>query len=238
MKLRVKFSKHGALKYIGHLDVMRYFQKANRRAKLDIAYSTGFSPHQIMTFAQPLGIGLESNGEYMDIEANYEPGSITSKEIMDALNAQMAEGIEILGVYLLPENAGNAMASVAAAKYTIRFRQGMNPSFSLDEAIKDFMAQEEITITKKTKRSEATFDMKPYIFNIDSCEDGKSIVMTVDASSSGNLKPGLVVSALYSFKGETFDEFALLITREETYARVGDAEHTELIPLGQIGKEM
>mgnify|MGYP001068438734 FL=1 len=70
MKLRVKFSKHGVLKFIGHLDVMRYFQKAIRRAGIDISYSAGFSPHQIMSFASPLGIGLESNGEYMDIEVN------------------------------------------------------------------------------------------------------------------------------------------------------------------------
>ena len=70
MKLRIKFSKHGVMKFIGHLDVMRYFQKAMRRADIDIAYSTGFSPHQIMSFAQPLGVGVESNGEYMDVELN------------------------------------------------------------------------------------------------------------------------------------------------------------------------
>ena len=80
------------LKFIGHLDVMRYFQKAIRRAGIDISYSTGFSPHQIMSFAAPLGIGLESNGEYMDIEVN----SLTSaKEFVDTLNAQMVDGIQI-----------------------------------------------------------------------------------------------------------------------------------------------
>ena len=95
MKLRVKFSKHGVLRFIGHLDVMRYFQKAIRRAEIDIAYSTGFSPHQIMSFAAPLGVGLESNGEYMDIEVH----SLTSaKEFVDALNAQMADGIKVLEV--------------------------------------------------------------------------------------------------------------------------------------------
>ncbi|MCR4891540.1 MAG: TIGR03936 family radical SAM-associated protein [Lachnospiraceae bacterium] len=66
--LRIRFSKHGLMKYIGHLDVMRYFQKAVRRAGIDVAFSEGFSPHPIMSFAQPLGVGLESNGEYMDLE--------------------------------------------------------------------------------------------------------------------------------------------------------------------------
>mgnify|MGYP001042815149 CR=1 FL=1 len=68
MKIRIKFAKQGTMKFIGHLDVMRYFQKAMRRADVDIRYSEGFSPHQIMSFAAPLGVGITSDGEYLDIE--------------------------------------------------------------------------------------------------------------------------------------------------------------------------
>ena len=56
------------MKFIGHLDIMRYFQKAIRRAGIDIAYTEGFSPHMVMSFANPLGVGLTSDGEYFDIE--------------------------------------------------------------------------------------------------------------------------------------------------------------------------
>ena len=62
MKVRIKFSKHGPMKFIGHLDIMRYFQKAMRRADVAICYSGGFSPHQIMSFAAPLGGGITTNG--------------------------------------------------------------------------------------------------------------------------------------------------------------------------------
>lgn len=237
MKLRIKFSKHGALKFIGHLDVMRFFQKAIRRAELDIAYTGGFSPHQIMSFAAPLGVGLESNGEYMDIEVNYEILNITAKEILDKLNQQMVEGISVLEVKVLPEQAGNAMASVAAATYSIAFREGYEPEFSIKEALEKFYNQEEITVTKKTKKSEITFDMKPYIFSLKPTSDNLGIIMTVDASSSGNVKPSLVVSALYSYMEKNFDEFALLITREETFTNIGDAENKHLVPLGYIGKD-
>ena len=68
MKVRIKFAKYGAMKFIGHLDMMRFFQKAVRRADIDVKYSEGFSPHQIMSFAAPLGVGIESCGEYMDLE--------------------------------------------------------------------------------------------------------------------------------------------------------------------------
>lgn len=62
LKVRIKFRKQGNMKFIGHLDIMRYFQKVMRRADVDIRYSEGFSPHQIMSFAAPLGVGLTSNG--------------------------------------------------------------------------------------------------------------------------------------------------------------------------------
>jgi radical SAM-linked protein len=234
MKLRIKFSKHGVLKFIGHLDVMRYFQKAIRRAGIDVAYSTGFSPHQKMSFAAPLGVGLESNGEYMDIEVNSLTGS---KELMDSLNAQMADGIEILEVRLLPDNAGNAMASVAAAKYTIAFREGYLPEFMTAKSVDEFYGQPEIIVTKKTKKSEATFDMKPYIYELKFDGQEGVLVMTVDASSSGNIKPSLVVKALCDANNSEFDEFGLLITREETYTNTGSEEEIKLEPLGAVGSD-
>ena len=103
---------------------MRYFQKAIRRADIDICYSEGYSPHMIMSFASPLGLGLESDGEYMDIRIN---GSISSKEAVRRLNAVMVEGIDVMSFRELPENSKNAMASVAAADYEVRFREGCAP---------------------------------------------------------------------------------------------------------------
>ena len=76
MKARIKFRKYGVMRFIGHLDVMRYFQKAMRRAEIPIAFTGGYSPHMIMSFAQPLGVGVTSDGEYLDIELkeDIDPG--------------------------------------------------------------------------------------------------------------------------------------------------------------------
>ncbi len=234
MKLRVKFSKHGELRFIGHLDVMRYFQKAIRRAGIDIAYSAGFSPHQIMSFAAPLGLGLESNGEYMDIEVN----SLTSaRDFVNALNAQMVDGIQILEAKLLPDNAKNAMASVAAARYTIAFRKGYEPHFLTNTVIADFFGQSEIIVTKQTKKGETTFDMKPFLFTSSFDNALNTITLVVDASSAGNIKPSLVIKVLYAQNNAGFDEYALLITREETYLNAGTPEEIRLEPLGFIGSD-
>ena len=89
MKVRIKFEKRGSLRFIGHLDLMRYFQKANRRADLPIAYSEGFSPHQIMSFAAPLSMGVESTAEYADFKLTDE-AQITSEEAVRRMNREMA----------------------------------------------------------------------------------------------------------------------------------------------------
>ena len=83
MKARIKFKKYGALRFIGHLDVMRFFQKVMRRAEIPIAFTGGFSPHMIMSFASPLGIGLSSEGEYFDIEVTRQ---IDSAEAVRRMN--------------------------------------------------------------------------------------------------------------------------------------------------------
>lgn len=136
MKIRIKFTKYGPLRFIGHLDVMRFFQKAIRRAGIDVTYTTGFSPHQVMSFAAPLGVGLTSNGEYMDIQVNSLPASrdgLTPCQILtQRLNNASVKGLDVVSARILPENAGNAMASVAAASYSVRFREGREPQFLKD----------------------------------------------------------------------------------------------------------
>ena len=86
LKARIKFRKYGIMKFIGHLDVMRFFQKVMRRADIPIAFTGGYSPHMIMSFAQPLGVGITSDGEYLDIELK-EP--IDSKEAVRRMNQVM-----------------------------------------------------------------------------------------------------------------------------------------------------
>lgn len=227
MKLRVKFSKHGALRFIGHLDVMRFFQKAIRRAEIDVAYTGGYSPHQVMSFAHPLGVGLESDGEYMDIEVN---SLISCEDIRERLNAASVPEIQVLGVVVLPDKTPNAMASVAAAEYIVSFRDGRAPRANLSAAVRELLAREEVLITKEGKAGPRQVDIRPGIYRLEMtdtaadsfAEIAKAPVhlhMLVDASSAGNVKPIQVVEAMLEPFGETLLENALLITRLEIYGR-------------------
>ena len=210
---------------------MRFFQKAIRRAEIDVAYSTGFSPHQIMSFAFPLGVGMESNGEYLDVEVL---SPITSQEFIDKFQATTAYGIDVVDVRLLPEKCENAMASVAAALYTVRFREGRAFKDGWQDKFFDFISQKQISITKKTKRGTAEIDLKPAIYEAKLENDAFSLL--VNASSEGNIKPTLVIEAFSAFLGEDLQDNALLITREETYGlKANEDGSSTFIPLSDFG---
>lgn len=237
MKVRIKFSKYGPVKFIGHLDVMRYFQKAIRRAEIDIAYSEGFSPHQIMSFAAPLSVGHTSQGEYFDIEVNTFTGG---EDLKERLKAVMVEGIDILEVQPLPDGEGNAMASVEAASYLVAFRKGTELPDDWQEKIVEFYAQRSIPVIKKTKKGEKEINLKESIYEFeirkdafaegdDTLSDG--IYMLLNASSGGNIKPAFVLESFLDTINYKLPDFALMVHRIETYKNIGTEEERRLVPL-------
>ena len=234
MKIRIKFAKQGVMRFIGHLDVMRYFQKAMRRAHIDIAFTEGFSPHMIMSFAAPLGVGLTSNGEYMDIEIK---SPIASADAVRQLNEVMVEGMEVLSFRQIEEGkAGKAMSLVAAADYTVSFRPGYEPEEGWQKRLEEFAKKDSIVILKKTKKSEVETDIRPMIYALS--VDGDKVYMTLATGSAANLKPELVMSAFLKNEGSELNSFALSVNRDEVYADIGTEEGRKLVSLESLGEDI
>ena len=214
MKARIKFRKFGVMKFMGHLDVMRYFQKAMRRADIPIAFTTGYSPHMIMSFAQPLGIGVTSDAEYFDIELT-EP--IASKHAVAQLNAAMVEGMEIVSfVQISDDKKSSGMTIVAGADYLATPKEGEFPADMTKQA-ESFMAQEQIVVMKKTKRSEKEVDIKPMIYDFHYEERG--LFLKLATGSEQNLKPELVMETFLKFMGIDPEAFPVHYHRLEVYAK-------------------
>lgn len=244
MKIRIKFKKQGAMKFIGHLDIMRYFQKVMRRANVDIRYSEGFSPHQVMSFAAPLGVGLLSNGEYLDIEVNSTENSQTMLEQIQAVNV---DGIVVTSYRKLEDSAKNAMSLVAAADYTLWFKTGYEPEDvpGFFSGLIEFCKRDSIEILKKTKKGEKIIDLKPYIYevSIDSPnvsgaieeQPGHFLFMKLSAGSAANIKPELVLDAYYRSLGEEYPPFSWQIQREEVYGDEGNDACHNFVPLEEYG---
>ncbi|HIQ91819.1 MAG TPA: DUF2344 domain-containing protein [Candidatus Copromonas avistercoris] len=220
MKIRIKFSKQGATKYIGHLDLMRYFQKAMRRADIAIRYSEGFSPHQIMSFAAPLGLGLTGSGEYLDIEVT---AASSSAEMEERLNAVMAEDIKILSCKRLPDDAANAMSLVAACDYTVRLHPDYADQLPMSASqffsgLISFIETGNMEIMKKTKKGEKPVDLRSHVHEYRLLPDGEGCFLRLSAGSEANIKPELLLSAYGQSLGLSFPAYAFLMNREEVYA--------------------
>ena len=229
MKVRLRFTKSGALVYIGHLDVMRYFQKLFRRAQIPVKYSEGFSPHQILSFSHPLPLGMESEGEYADVELEK---TIDTKTAMENLARESVREIKILSFKQLPEKCENAMASVKAARYRVRF-EGRLPFDDAEAAVRNFMSKDSIIILKKTKKNENLTDIRPLIYELEYDKETETIEMLISSGSRDNIKPELVLTAMTGSE-ENAGLPPLCITRIDQYTLSGE----ELISLDDIGSEI
>ena len=230
MKTRMRFVKCGSMKFIGHLDCMRFFQKAIRRAKLDVAYSKGYSPHQLMSFASPLGVGVTSDGEYIDVEF-YSLPDLSLPDLVTYLNQFMTDEIFVTDIEIMPDGFKNSMSLLIAADYMVVEKEAGVFSGNWQEKWLSFMEQQEIVIEKKTKKSVKEVDIKPHIlawdFSMDAfaekngenygtlhCDyEGNSLFMRLTSGSETNIKPELVMQAFYAFCESELEPYSYQIHR-------------------------
>lgn len=229
MKARIKFRKYGVMKFIGHLDVMRFFQKVMRRADIPIAFTGGFSPHMVMSFANPLGVGVTSDGEYFDIELTE---AIDMNAAIARMNDVVVEGIEIVNmVPISNDKKKTGMSIVAAADYLSSLKTG---SFPEDWKVRadEFVKQPSINIIKSTKKSEKEVDIKSMIYQFE--VRGDSVYMQLATGSVENLKPELVMQAFCSFLGVDLEGVSFAHHRLDVYANVGTEEEKKFVSLDQV----
>ena len=165
MRVRVKFAKYGPMKFIGHLELMRYLMSAVRRTQIPVKYDEGMHQRMIMSFAMPLGVGPTSGAEYMDIELE-EP--ISTEKAMAQLEPHMCEGLDILDFREVDGGKKTkAMTIVAAADYEVWFREGFEPDWDWKAALKEFCGRKSIPWVKETKKGTREVDMREWIYDVE-----------------------------------------------------------------------
>ena len=182
----IEFTKADSVKYVSHLDMVRLFGRAMRRAGLQISFSQGFNPHPIMNFAHPLGVGISSECEL--IEIGFE-GDITSAEILAKLAPAMPDGFSLKNAK--PSEKKSPFSGLKYAGYRIEI-EGETPDIS------KLMAMPEIVTEKRTKSGVKETDIRPMIVSAELVQtDGKTAVIdTVLCCGEPNLKPELFVKVI------------------------------------------
>ncbi|MCR4778017.1 MAG: TIGR03936 family radical SAM-associated protein [Lachnospiraceae bacterium] len=231
MNIRMRFAKTGNVKFIGHLDIMRYFQKAFRRAGVDMTYSKGYSPHPLLSFAAPLGVGITSEGEYLDLRVNTTE---SSKVMIDKINSVMSSGLRIVSYKLMPDDAKTAMSLISGADYLVFDKEDAeNKIFTKNaEKFKEYLKQDEIIITKDSKSGPKDIDIKPYIYKTDISKDG--LRMIVSQGSEVNIRPEFVLESFFKFAELDYNEYRYQIHRFDLFT--GDKDN--FVSLDTMGEDI
>lgn len=226
MTIRAKFTKTSDLIYISHLDLMRLFQRALRRAGIPVKYSEGFNPHPKLSFATALTLGVSSDGEYMDIELD---SHVAPQEFIEKINNVLPEGIRILKAEYIKDK-GSIMSLIRWSSYVIEMSLIEHISKeNVELEISRLLNMNEIIMTKEKRKGKKIVtkqeDIKDKIKDLFVLmQDDKRIVLktTLMTGSIGNLKPELLVEALLKYTDIKAVKEDVNIHRLELYVERND----------------
>lgn len=226
MRIRCKFTKLGYVKFVGHLDTVRMFQRAIRVARIPMAYSQGFNPHAKIYFAMPLSVGVGSTGEYIDIMTSEE---VDIQKVKEDLNRILPEGISILEISAIEDGTPSLMSLVTTADYRIVFEKDQLSEQDL-LAAQEKMNGETLIVLKKGKKKTSEVDIKPLIKNFDMKVENDQVIFSIKvaAGSASNLSMDLLLKSIFE---KDLTTLAYSVERLELYAEEGD----QLLPLSQVG---
>lgn len=187
--IRIKFKKDATVRFISHLDMMKAFQRAVRRAGLEAEYSHGFNPQMQMVFGAPLSLGFTSEAEFADLTFvnDYEPSEVVGK-----LNQALPDGLMVLDAGERKVKT-NIMADIKAAGYTFK----INPELKPDKIAGIIDSAPSLPVDKTRKGKTKTIDVRKLIKEVSG--DSDRLVILVSAGNQNNLNPRLLVEALTNY---------------------------------------
>ncbi|NLM07058.1 MAG: DUF2344 domain-containing protein [Tissierellia bacterium] len=202
MKIRVTYKKRGMIKYISHLDTMRLFHRTFRRMEIPILFSQGFNPHMLMSLANPLALGVESDIEFMDFETDYN-GDLNT--LMGTFNKGLPNGIEAYQIEEAGDISVNEIVKWSVYEFDFLNDYGLGKE-EIEDKVSDILRTEEIIIEKrakkKGKKTLVKRNVRDFIKDIEvSNLSGDSVILQaiLRSSSTGGLNPIEFTKILQSF---------------------------------------
>ena len=187
MRLRITFSKTGALRYIGHLDLNTIWERAARRAELPLAYTHGFHPQPKMNFASALPLGFSSRCEMVDVWFNIDvdPSTLSSQ-----LQTMMPAGISILNIQSVDERAPALQNQILSAEYEVHVTEALD-KVHLEQKINEVMDSASLPRQRRGK----SYDLRPLIEKLELAAEHQ-ICMRLSAREGATGRPEEVLSVL------------------------------------------
>ena len=160
-RIRLRFSKTGAMRFLSHLELLTIFTRAARRAGLPVRHSQGFHPHPKFSFAAALSVGVESWAEYVDVELSALWGA---ERAMTGLNSALPGGIKILEACTIPWKSPSLSVIISASRYRMEPPCGF--SIDLEAAAARFLDRESFLYTRDAKGKGVTVDLRKELLEL------------------------------------------------------------------------
>jgi radical SAM-linked protein len=224
--VRIRFCKRGPVRFIGHRDVARNFERAFRIEELPLAFTLGFSPRPKVGFGLALSVGHESDAEYLDVELTHDPradGPAGLDRFPEALSLALPEGIDVTGVAPIADRAPSLQEAVTAVEYRIEVSHVIPGTTAPAEAVATSVASvldaPSLEIGRTRKGREVDEDVRPAIRRMELLEvDATAASFQLElATQPRNARPGDVVAALNAVAGASgpvFTEGRVLRTHQ------------------------
>jgi radical SAM-linked protein len=200
--LRALFEKTGNAIYISHLDLMRLFQRAFKRAGLPLTHTQGFNPRASVSIALPLSVGVESVCELLDFEL--DGVSVPCEEICLRLNAALIDGIRVREVY---EN-GRKLKELALLRCKVSLEYDKGIPDGAKEALEQLFQRPELVVQKKGKNGIVDQDILPMIRSLSVTESGNCLDLeAVICCQNPSLNPMQLYAAVERYLPELHADF-------------------------------
>lgn len=178
-RIRVTFAKVGATRYVAHLDLMRTWERAIRRARLPLAYTQGFSPHARLALAAPLPVGVAGHRELLDLWLSERRDPT---ELVQALRAALPSGLEVIAAEEVPEALPSLQSGLHSGTYEVRFEPGALDADWLRERIDWLLAQESLEWEEERGDKTRRYDLRATVLALDLREEADALVLHMDLS--------------------------------------------------------
>lgn len=219
--MRVKFEKTGDMIYISHLDVQRLLQRAFRRAEIELSFSQGFNPHPKMSYGNALALGVESFGEYVDIEIEDEIGT---NELLERLNSTLPKGVRFINCYELKGGEKALAPNIVYGDYKFIIENSGYDREYIVSCIDNIKNSDSIITTKLNKKKKVVeVDIRDMIRNIDVAvvDDDKIEISAVLATGSKkNLNTNVFIPKMLEYLKIEMDPLDVDIIRHDLYFEV------------------
>jgi len=195
-RLRIRFSRGEEIKFISHLDIMRLWDRALRRARIPLAYSEGFNPHPKMSLAVPLAVGVTSEAELMDI---FLARPASPHWFTAAVSQQLPPGIKILGVYQAALNMPSLQSQVRYAEYRVQLETTGTAARDVESAVAALLSAEHLPWHHQRDTGQRSYDLRALVDDlrlVSSNSSGCTLEMRLRCDSGGSGRPEQVVLAL------------------------------------------